>query len=80
MVAVNVTPVLPAGIVTEAGTVAAPVLLLVNVTTIPAGGAGPVRVTVPVEFVPPVTVVGLRLSAFNAGRDTVNVAERVVPP
>lgn len=59
VVAVKVAVVLPAGTDTDAGTVAAAVLLLCNATDVPPVGAGPVRVTVPVEFVPPVTELGL---------------------
>jgi hypothetical protein len=44
--------------VTLAGTDAAAVLLLDRVTTAPPVGAEPLRVTVPVEEVPPVTLAG----------------------
>ena len=47
----------PAGTVTVAGTWAAGSLEL-KVTTVPPVGAVPVRVTVPVELVPPVTELG----------------------
>src|SRR5215218_2387694 len=50
--------VLPAGIVREPGTTANP-LLLESETVTPADGAPPVRVTVPVATVPPVTLEGL---------------------
>ena len=43
---VNVAVVAPAGTVIEARTWATDVRLLVNVTTIPPAGAGPVNVTV----------------------------------
>ena len=84
VVTVKVALVAPAGTVTLAGTVAAAVLLLASVTTIPPLGAGPLRVTVPVEVLPPVTLVGLRLTpdtvtAAEAGF-TVSVADRVTPP
>ena len=52
----------PAGTVTLAGTVATPVLLLERETTAPPLGAGPLRITVPVEDVPPVTLVGFSVS------------------
>jgi hypothetical protein len=57
VVAVKVAVVLPALTVTEAGTTAL-ALLLDNATTMPPAGAVPVRVTVPVEEVPPVTLAG----------------------
>src|SRR3989441_13331584 len=58
VVTVNVTLVAPTGTVTLAGTVAA-VLSLDSVTCAPPAGAGPSSVAVPVELLPPVTVVGL---------------------
>ena len=63
---VKLALVCPAATVTLVGTVAA-ALLLDSVTTAPPLGAAPVRVTVPVELVPPVTVLGLRVSAESAG-------------
>jgi hypothetical protein len=51
----------PEVMVTLAGTVAAELLDFV-VMVIPPVGAGPVRLTVPVELLPPTTVVGFRLS------------------
>ena len=47
----------PAATVTLAGTCAA-VLLLVSVTVTPPVGAAPLSVTVPVDELPPVTIVG----------------------
>lgn len=49
----------PEATVTEAGTVAAPVLPLDRATTFPPVGAFALSVTVPVEAVPPVTLVRL---------------------
>lgn len=46
----------PAATVTEAGTVAAAVLLLARVTVLPPAGAVPERVTVAVVVVPPTSV------------------------
>ena len=57
----------------------AAVLLSDNDTTVPAAGAGPVSTTVPVEVVPPVTLVGARESEVSTGRVTVKVADFVVP-
>ena len=59
VVTVNVAEVLPAGTVTLAGTVAAAVLLLESVTTAPPVGAAAPSRTVPVELLPPTTLVGL---------------------
>jgi hypothetical protein len=59
VVTANVADVAFAATATVAGTWAPAVLLLVSATTAPAGGAAPVRVTVPVEEDPPTTLVGL---------------------
>jgi hypothetical protein len=56
---VNVFVFDPEATVTEVGTVAAPVFPLESVTTFPPVGAFALSVTVPVEAVPPVTLVGL---------------------
>lgn len=56
---VNVMLLAPAATVTLAGTVAATVLSLIRETAAPPVGAGPLRVTVPVEGDPPVTLIGL---------------------
>ena len=53
--------VAPAGTVTIAGTMATAVLLLESASAVPPAGAAVFRVTVPVEGVPPVTLVGSRL-------------------
>ena len=50
--------VAPAGTVTLEGTVATDVLLLESAICAPPDGAAPLRVTVPVEEFPPVTLVG----------------------
>src|SRR5205823_10371351 len=68
---VNVALVAPAATVTLAGTVAAPVLLLVSVTTAPPEGAALVSVTAPWDELPPTTLAGLsaneeRLAAAGA--------------
>jgi hypothetical protein len=66
VVIVKVALVLPLATVTVAGTAATDLLLLDNETTAPPLGAGPLRVTVPVELLPPLTVVGLTLKELNS--------------
>ena len=79
VVIVNVALVALAGTVTLPGTVAAE-LLLDSVTCAPPAGAGPSSVTVPVELLPPITVVGLSPSEERpAAGFTVRVAVRVTP-
>jgi hypothetical protein len=53
--------VAPAATVTGVGTVAAARSLLESATAAPSAGAAALRVTVPIESVPPGTLVGLRL-------------------
>ena len=64
--------VLPSGTVTDAGTVAA-ALLLLSVTTAPPAGAWAVSVTVPVEPVPPTTDAGFTLTELSAAGTGVTV-------
>ena len=59
---VNIPLVYPAMTVTLDGTVAADALLE-RLTTAPPLGAAPLRVTVPVDEDPPLTLVGLSASA-----------------
>jgi hypothetical protein len=73
VVIVNVALVEPAGTVTLAGTVAA-ALPEVRLTDIPPVGAGPVKVTVPVDDVPPMTAVGFKLTPDTIGALTVKLA------
>ena len=80
---VKVRLVLPAAIVTLPGTFAAVVLLLASVTMLPPDGAAAVRVTVPCEVPPPVTVVGLSdrpasVGVLAAPGVTVSTAPQVV--
>lgn len=75
----KVAVVAPAGTVTELATVADEPLEA-SVTTIPPVGAGPVRVTVPVDEAPPTTVVGLRVKALTVGALTVKIAVFDPPP
>jgi hypothetical protein len=58
VVTVKVAEVAPAGIETLVGTLVTSVLLVARVTFAPPVGAAEVRVTVPVEGVPPFTLVG----------------------
>jgi hypothetical protein len=76
VVTVNVAVAVPAATVTLAGVVAL-ALLLDSVTVIPAAGARPVKVTVPVEEKPPVTAVGFMVTLLRAAGLTVRVAVRV---
>jgi hypothetical protein len=62
----NAALVAPAATVTLGGTVAAEVLLLDNDTTAPPLGAGPLRVTLPVEGFPLLTLVGLSVTEDKA--------------
>jgi len=82
---VNVALVAPAGTVTLEGTLAAAALSLARATCAPPAGAGPLRVTVPVEdCAPPTTLVGFRVSEETVGSGggggvTVSVAVWVTP-
>ena len=78
VVTVNVALVDPAATVTLAGVCAA-ALLLDNVTIDPPVGAAALSVTVPVELLPPVTLVGLSVTEETAGGFTVRVAVFDVP-
>ncbi len=81
VVTVNVAEVLPAATVTDTGTVAAAVLPLCSVNTLPPVGAAAVSCTVPVELLPPTTAVGFSETedTLTAGGVTVKVAVCVVP-
>lgn len=79
MVTVKVAAVAPGATVTLEGTVATAVLLLESWTVIPVGGAAPLRVTVPVDGLPPTTFDGFKFNEDNAGRVIVNVAVFVTP-
>jgi hypothetical protein len=74
----KVAVVAPAGTVTVAGTWAAAVIELVNATAAPPAGAGPLSVTVPVEGLAPTTEVGISVTEFRTGADTVVVTVKVV--
>jgi hypothetical protein len=81
VVTVKVALVAPAGMVTLPlpGTEATAGLLLDKETKAPPPGAGPLSVTVPVEGVPPVTLVRLRASEERIGGITVSEAAWGVP-
>ena len=79
VVIVKVAVVAPAATVTLAGACAVAVLLLDSVTTAPLDGAGPVKVTVPVDEVPPSTEVGLSLTEVSAAAVTVRFLVLVAP-
>lgn len=75
----NVVDVVPATTVAELGGVA----LFEpeeRVTMVPPAGAGPVKVTVPVEVNPPTTDGGERFRLAGAGGFTVTVAVSARPP
>lgn len=66
---VNAALVLPLATVTLAGTLAEDELSLSDTTTPPLGAA-PLKVTVPLELIPPVTVVGLSEREFSTTAGT----------
>ena len=76
----KVALVAPAGIVTLAGTVATAVLLLDSVTVVPPAGAAPLKVAVPVDELPPVTLVGLTATEDNDKAAGVTVSVAVLVP
>ena len=69
----------PAATVTLPGTLATVLLLLERETTRPPTGAAPLSVTVPVEVLPPTTVVGLRERDVNEGGLTLRVDDLLTP-
>ncbi len=79
VVMVKVVVVAPAGIVTVLGTVALDDLELTDTTTPPVG-AGPSSVRVPMEELPPVTVVGESVRLVKTGGSIVSVAVEETPP
>jgi hypothetical protein len=76
----KVALVAPAGIVTVAGTVATPGLLEASDTEMPPLGATPLSFTVPVEVLPPTSVVGVTDSKYNDGGVTVRFADFIETP
>jgi hypothetical protein len=79
VVTLNVALVAPAGTVTETGTRKAAVLLAASDTMIPALGAGPVSLAVPVAERLPVIDVGLTDTELSATGLSVIVVDREVP-
>ena len=79
MVTVKVAAVAPAATVTLDGTVATAVLLLESWMVTPADGAAPLRVTVPVDGLPPTTFDGFNFNEDSVGRVIVSVAVFVTP-
>jgi hypothetical protein len=78
VVAVKVAVVALAATVTLTGTVAP--VVLPSVTVRPVDGAGPVKVTVPVDEFPPTTEVGFMLTAESAGGLMVSTACALLLP
>ena len=76
---VKVAELPPAGTVTLAGTLATEDLLLDSATTVPPAGAGPLRVTVPVEEVPASTAEGESVNEDSTGGLMVTAAVFVMP-
>ena len=85
VVTVKVADVCPPGTLTTPGTTATDELLVASVTEIPPAGAGELKNTVPVAFVPPATEAGLMLidckrgGAFGSGL-TLTKIDFVTPP
>ena len=71
--------VAPDGIVTDEGTCATWVRLLLNEITAPDGGAAPFNVAVPVEDEPPVTVLGDNVRESSEATLMVRLAVLLTP-
>jgi hypothetical protein len=71
VVTVKFAAIVPDVTVTFGGTAATVGLELDKVTTVPAGGAAPVKVTVPVVDAPPTTLEGFSASKVRAAAVTV---------
>jgi hypothetical protein len=79
VVTVNVALMLPAGTVTEGGTVTEE-LLLDNAIVTPPAGAGLAKDTVPVNDVPPLTLVGLKETLNHAPAGMIVSAAALLAP
>lgn len=79
VVTLKVAEVELAATVTLAGACAAALLVLERLTTAPAAGAGPLRVTVPTEEAPAGTAEGFKLIEVRVGGVTVRLAPWVAP-
>ena len=79
VVTMNVAELPPAATVTLAGTLATEGLLLESTTTVPPAGAGPLRVTVPVEELPAFTVEGESVNDDSTGGLMVRAVVLVMP-
>ena len=75
----KVAELAPAATVTVAGTLAMEGLLLARLTVRPPEGASPLRVTVPVEGLPPVTLVGASVKVERLGALIVTSVVLVTP-
>ena len=76
----NVVDTMLAGTVTVEGTVARFVLLLVKLTVAPSCGAGPLKVSVPIACIPPLTEVVLNVIELSAAALTVKLAVLAIVP
>ncbi len=79
VVTMNVAELPPGATVTLAGTLATEGLLLDSATTVPPAGAAPFRVTVPVEELPALTVVGESVNDDSPGELMVRADVLVMP-
>jgi len=78
VVTVKVAEILPPGTMTDSG-VCTTTLLLCSATVAPPVGAVPFSVTVPVELLPPTTVVGFSVTDDRVAALTVSVAACPTP-
>jgi hypothetical protein len=75
---VNAVLAAPAPTVTLEGTVTTEVLLLDSVTCAPPAGAGPLRVTVPVDdWVPPTTFAGFKLNEESWTKEPAEACSKI---